>query len=142
MVQRFSSVVLVDARGWVLLQERDEFPAIDPEKWGFVGGHLEADEDYLAGAYRELAEETGVRLDGGLELFGEFAVHHVHTDSDDRFRLFVMPTDLTDDDVECHEGRQIVFVDPDRVSDLDLTAAAAIALPQFLDSDLYGRMTT
>jgi len=28
---RFSSIVLVDARGWVLLQERDEFPAIDPE---------------------------------------------------------------------------------------------------------------
>ena len=64
------------------------------------------------GAYRELAEETGIRLDDGLELFGQFTVHHAHTDSDDEFRLFVMGTDLTDDDVECHEGRQIVFVDP------------------------------
>ena len=140
-MQRFSSVVLVDARGWVLLQERDQFPAIDPEKWGFVGGHLDPDEDYLAGAYRELAEETGLRLDGGLELFGQFGVHHVHTASDDQFRLFVMRTDVTDDDVECHEGRQIVFVDPASVPALDLTAAAAIALPQFLDSDLYRRMT-
>jgi 8-oxo-dGTP diphosphatase len=140
-VQRFSSVVLVDARGWVLLQERDEFPAIDPEKWGFVGGHLDEGEDYLAGAYRELAEETGIRLDAGLDLFGEFYVHHVHTGSDDQFRLFVMRTDLTDDDVECHEGRQIVFVDPAGVGALDLTAAAAIALPRFLDSDLYRKMT-
>ena len=64
-MQRFASVVLVDSRGWVLLQERDEHPAIDPEKWGFVGGHLDAGEDFLAGAYRELAEETGIRLDEG-----------------------------------------------------------------------------
>ena len=139
-VQRFSSVVLVDARGWVLLQERDEFPAIDPEKWGFVGGHLDPGEDYLAGAYRELAEETGIRLADGLELFGQFTVHHAHTGSDDEFQLFVMGTDLTDDDVECHEGRQIVFVDPPRIGDLDLTAAAEIALQRFLESEHYRRI--
>jgi 8-oxo-dGTP diphosphatase len=140
-VQRFSSVVLVDARGWVLLQERDEYPAIDPDKWGFVGGHLDEGEEFLAGGYRELAEETGIRLQEGLQLFGQFTVHHEHTDSDDEFQLFAMRADLSDDDVECHEGRQIVFVDPDRVPGLDLTAAAAIALPRFLDSDLYRRMT-
>jgi 8-oxo-dGTP diphosphatase len=140
-VQRFSSVVLVDSRGWVLLQERDEHPAIDPEKWGFVGGHLDPGEDFLAGAYRELAEETGIRLADGLELFGQFTVHHRHTGSDDEFRLFVMRADLTDDDVECNEGRQIVFVDPAVVSGLDLTAAAEIALPRFLESEAYSRMT-
>ena len=68
-------------------------------------------------------------------------MHHDHTDSDDEFRLFVMRTDLTDDDVECHEGRQIVFVDPDRVPELDLTAAAVIALGRFLRSESYRRMT-
>lgn len=140
-VQRFSSIVLVDGRGWVLLQERDEHPAIDPDKWGFVGGHLDPGEDYVAGAYRELAEETGLHLGGGLELFGEFTVFHVHSGTDDRFQLFVMRTDLTDADVECHEGRQIVFVDPERVGELDLTAAARIALGQFLDSALYASMS-
>jgi 8-oxo-dGTP pyrophosphatase MutT (NUDIX family) len=139
-VQRFSSVVLVDARGWILLQERDEHPAIDPDKWGFVGGHLDPGEDYLAGAYRELEEETAIRLDGGLELYGRFTVHHEHSDSDDEFALFVMGTHRTDADVECHEGRQIVFVDPDRVGELDLTAAARIALRQLLDSDHYRRI--
>jgi 8-oxo-dGTP pyrophosphatase MutT (NUDIX family) len=140
-MQRFSSIVLVDERGWVLLQERDELPAIDPGKWGFVGGHLDDGEDYLAGAYRELEEETGLRLDGGLELFGEFSVFHEHSRTDDEFRLFVSRTRLTDADLECHEGRQIVFVEPDRARGLDLTAAARIALPRFLDSDTYAAMT-
>ncbi len=140
-MQRFASVVLVDPRGWVLLQERDEHPAIDPEKWGFVGGHVDPGEDYLAAAYRELAEETGIDLDDGLELFGEFSVHHTHSDSDDEFRLYVMATDLTDADIECHEGRQIVFVDPDTVPGLDLTAAANVALGEFLGSDAYSRLT-
>ena len=139
-MQRFSSVVLVDARGWLLLQERDEHPAIDPNKWGFVGGHLDPGEDFLVGAYRELEEETAIRLDGGLELFGRFTVHHEHSDSDDELALFVMGTELTDGDVECHEGRQIVFVDPRRVGELDLTAAARTALPQLLDSDHYRRI--
>ena len=31
--QRFANVVLVDERGWILLQERDEHPVIDPDKW-------------------------------------------------------------------------------------------------------------
>jgi 8-oxo-dGTP pyrophosphatase MutT (NUDIX family) len=103
-----------------------------------VGGHLDDGEDYLAGAYRELEEETGVRLAGGLELFGEYAV--THAGAEDRFRLYVMPTDLRDADIECREGRQIVFVEPTRARDLDLTAAARIGLPAFLDSDAYAAM--
>ena len=137
---RFSSIVLVDARGWVLMQERDEFPPIDPEKWGFCGGHLEDGEDYLTGAYRELAEETGLHLDGGLELFGQFTVFHEHSGSDDDFQLFAMRVELTDDDVECHEGRQILFVEPGRALELDLTAAATVALPAFLGSEVYARL--
>ena len=52
MSHLFAGIVLVDRGGRILLQERDEFPAIDPEKWGFVGGHLEDGEDYRVGAYR------------------------------------------------------------------------------------------
>ena len=143
---RFSSIVLVDDRGWILLQERDEFPVIDPEKWGFVGGHLDEGEDYLAGAYRELEEETGLHLEDGLELFSPFTVFHEHSHehraSEDDFHLYVMRTTLTDDDLECHEGRQIVFVDPATLADLDLTAAARLALPVFLGSDRYVAMTS
>ena len=58
--RRFSGVVLVDRRGWVLLQERDEHARIDPDCWGLVGGHVDPGEDVEAAAYRELAEETEI----------------------------------------------------------------------------------
>jgi 8-oxo-dGTP diphosphatase len=137
---RFSSVVLVDRRGWVLLQERDEHPEIDPERWGYCGGHLEEGEDFETGAYRELAEETGLVLDGGLRLFGEFTVFHEHSRTVDPYRVFVMATDLTDDDLDCFEGRQIVFVDPATIGDLPLTRAAAQSLPVLLASEAYEEM--
>ena len=140
-MHRFASVVLVDRRGRLLLQERDEHPVIDPEKWGFPGGRVEAGEDYETAAHRELEEETGVRVDR-LELFGEFEVFHEHSASTDRFGLFAASVDLGEGEVECHEGRQMVFVDPGVARGLDLTAAARIALPAFLDSDLYRRMAS
>ena len=133
----FSSIVLVDPRGWVLLQERDEHPVIDPECWGFPGGSVEEGESFEAAAYRELEEETGVRLDGSLSLFGEFTVFHESCGSDDTFQLWSGPTTLGDADIDCQEGRQIVFVAPDVALGLDLTAAARIALPEFLSSDTY-----
>ncbi|MGI9157509.1 MAG: NUDIX domain-containing protein [Marmoricola sp.] len=135
-MQRFSSIVLVDGRGWLLLQERDEHPVIDPEKWGFVGGGVEPGEDYETAAYRELAEETGVELTGGLRLLDTFGVFHTHSQSDDEFSLWLMRIDLTDAEIVLGEGRRIVFVDPGTARSLDLTAAAKIALPVILDSDL------
>jgi 8-oxo-dGTP diphosphatase len=109
-----------------------------------VGGHLDPGEDYEAGAYRELEEETGVRLPAGrLRMFGEFSVFHEHSRTLDPFRVFVARTDLTDAVIECHEGRQIVFVDPGRIrrGELDLTEAAKIALPLFLASEDYASMS-
>ncbi len=140
-VHRFSGVLLVDRRGWVLLQERDEFPVIDPDRWGLVGGHIEDGEDFETGAYRELEEETGVRLPPGeLTLWREVDVFHEAYDSLDRMHVYVAPTDLTDADIVVGEGRRIVFVDPGVAPGLDLTAAAALIVPAFLDSDLYRRM--
>src|SRR5688572_20897490 len=70
--RRFAGVILVDRRGWILLQERDEHPRIDPEKWGLAGGHVEPGEDFEPAAHRELEEETGVRLPAsGMRLFRE-----------------------------------------------------------------------
>ena len=137
----YSSVALVDRRGWLLLQERDEHPVIDPEKWGFPGGGVEDGETYEDAAYRELAEETGVRLEGGLELFGEF-VCRCGKCGDCPFAVYAVSVDLTDDDIECHEGRQICFVDPGELGSLELTASATVALRGFLDSDHYRRLAS
>jgi 8-oxo-dGTP pyrophosphatase MutT (NUDIX family) len=136
--QAFGCVILVDAAGRVLLQERDEHAPIDPERWGLAGGHLEPGEDPEAGAYREVEEETGVRLDPGtLEPFDVLDVFHPTYGSVDRVHVFVGRVDLTDDDIGCREGRQIVFVEPHRARQLDLSMTGVIAVPAFLDSAQY-----
>jgi 8-oxo-dGTP diphosphatase len=141
-LKQFAGVILVDRRGWILLQERDEFPAIDPEKWGLVGGHVEPGEDVEAAAHRELLEETGVRLPAdALEPWRAIEVFHEAYGSDDRMHVFAAPTRLTGADIVCGEGRQIVFVEPGSARALDLTASASIAVPGFLDSALYASMT-
>jgi len=138
----FANVVLVDPDGRILLQERDEHPSIDPEKWGLSGGHVEPGEDFETAAYRELEEETGVRLaPGSLELFGEFVVDHRHSHGTwDVNQVFTAATHLTDADIECHEGRRIVFVEPGVARGLDLTSAASDIVPAFLDSPTHARL--
>ena len=140
-MHRFACVVLVDPHGRLLLQERDEHPVIDPEKWGMCGGHLEPGEDPLTGAVRELEEETGVLLaPGDLTLVEVATVFHAAYDSHDELSLYAAAVDLTDDDVVCGEGRQIVFVEAERVLDLDLTGSARQVLPGFLSGPVYSRL--
>lgn len=140
-MHRFACVVLVDRHGRLLLQERDEHPVIDPEKWGMCGGHLEPGEDPLTGAVRELEEETGVVLaPGDLTLVEVATVFHAAYDSHDELSFYAAAVDLTDDDVVCGEGRQIVFVEAGRVLDLDLTGSARQVLPGFLSGPVYSRL--
>ena len=138
----FAGVILVDRRGWILLQERDEHPRIDPECWGLSGGHLEDGEEPLTGALRELEEETGVRLPpAALQEVGAFATDHRDSYGTwDRMWVYAAAVDLTDDDIDCREGRQIVFVDPATTSDLRVTKGAEAVIPAFLRSDLYATM--
>ena len=137
----FGCVLLVDGAGRVLLQERDEHAPIDPDRWGLAGGHLEPGESPEAGAYREVEEETGVRLSPGtLTHFSTLQVFHPTYGSVDDVHVFVGRVDLTDDDIDCREGRQIVFVEPGRARRLDLTMSAVLVVPSFLDSPQYAAL--
>lgn len=138
----FAGVILVDRRGWVLLQERDEHPRIDPDCWGLSGGHLEPGETPAEGALRELEEETGVRLDpADLHEVGAFATdHRASYGTWDRMWVYAAAVDLIDADIDCREGRQIVFVDPATTPGLRLTKGAEAIVPAFLRSDLYASM--
>ncbi|KQV70081.1 hypothetical protein ASC64_08520 [Nocardioides sp. Root122] len=138
----FAGVVLVDRRGWILLQERDEHARVDPEVWGLSGGHLEPGETPDEGALRELEEETGVRLDHGqLREVGAFANDHRESYGTwDRMWVYAAACDLTDADIDCREGRQIVFVDPEVARGLPLTKGAEAIVPAFLRSDVYASM--
>jgi 8-oxo-dGTP pyrophosphatase MutT (NUDIX family) len=137
-VHRFASVLLVDPRGWVLLQERDEHALIDPERWGLAGGHVEEGETFESAAYRELAEETGIELARGtLGCWRQLEVFHEAYGTVDEVQVWVGATRLTDADIVVGEGRQIVFVEPERARGLELTVAAERIVPELLDSDTY-----
>ncbi|WP_157682755.1 NUDIX domain-containing protein [Nocardioides scoriae] len=131
---RIAVVFLVDPRGWVLLQHRDEHAPRAADQWGIVGGHVEDGEDFDAAVHRELLEETGVRADLQLWRAQEFRYTDGHTSS---YQVYAGRVDLTDDDIVLGEGRAIVFVDPSQVTALDLAESCAWFLPQFLAGDLY-----
>jgi len=142
---RIVSVILVDRRGWLLLQERDEHAPVAPDQWGLVGGHVEDGESWTEALDRELAEETGLAVDG-LELWFDEVVQHspkVSSHLADRWQIYVAQVDVNDDHIVVGEGRQIVLVDPERLraGELDLAIASAVVLPRFLESDTYSRLT-
>lgn len=141
-MKRFSVILLVDPQGRVLLQERDEHAPISPDTWGMVGGHVEDGEEFEPAAYRELEEETGVRLPpGGLRLWRAEQFGYVGAAAPNRYTLWVAPTTLTDADIVVGEGRQIVFVRPEALGGLALSESAAHFLPAFLKSPVYADLT-
>ena len=134
-------VFLVDGRGHVLLQHRDEHAPRAANQWGMVGGHVEPGEDFDDAVLRELLEETGVRSDHEVvrlwrsEDFTYSDGHHNH------YEVYAGTVDLTDDDIVVGEGRAIVFLDPATTGDLDLAESTAHFLPLFLASDHYRELT-
>ena len=139
---RLAVVVLVDPQGRLLLQERDEHAPIAPDQWGMVGGHVEDGEECEPAAYRELEEETGIRLaPGGLRLWRDEQFGYVGSAAPNRYTIWVAPTTLTDADIVVGEGRQIVFVQPKALGGLALSESAAHFLPAFLASPDYADLT-
>lgn len=121
------------------MQEKDENAPRGANQWGAPGGHVEDGEDFETAAYREIAEETGLELAPGslrLWLDDEFS----YVDNVARYEFWTAAVTWTDDDIVVGEGRQIVFVDPERIPGLDLWPSAAHFLPQFLGSSAYAAL--
>lgn len=137
---RIAVVLLVDRRGHLLLQHRDQHAPRAADRWGLVGGHVEPGEDFDTAVHRELLEETGIATGpGDLVLWQdtEFAYSDGHRS---HYRVYAGAVDLTDDDIVLGEGRAIVFVAPGDVAALDQAESCAHFVPRFLDSELYRRL--
>ena len=102
-------LVLVDHRGWILLQLRDENGTY-PHHWATVGGAVEKGESLEGAIRREVEEETGYKLSGPLGI-GAGATLAL---PDGQFRsvtVFFARYDAVQP-IRCLEGLQITFVDP------------------------------
>jgi 8-oxo-dGTP diphosphatase len=137
---RIAVVFLVDPRGHVLLQHRDEHAPRAADQWGMVGGHVEPGEEFDVAIHREIFEETGISTaPGDLVLWqeAEFSYTDGHQSS---YRVYAGRVDLTDADIVLGEGRAIVFVEPGDTGSLDKAESCAHFLPLFLASDTYRRL--
>ena len=93
---------------------------------------------------RELAEETGLRLAPGVLSVWYDGDHTPETKARpglrNHWQIWAGRADLTDADIVLGEGRQIVFVDPARLDELDLADTTADFLPRFLASQEYAAL--
>ena len=134
-------VFLVDRAGRVLLQHRDESASVSPNQWSMPGGGIELGEDAETAARRELLEETGLEVDGPLELFWSgLRPSSSHPGMATHWHIYCARTDARQEDVVVGEGRAMVFTPPEKVAALDLAFSASFFAPLFLASEQYRRL--
>jgi len=99
-MHRFAAVAVIDPHGRLLMQERGRDALHEPGRWGYPGGDLEAGEDFVSAAVRELEEETGLVVDAArLDSLGVRRFRSASCGEDDEFELFAVRLSVTDDDV-------------------------------------------
>jgi 8-oxo-dGTP pyrophosphatase MutT (NUDIX family) len=145
-----AGVILVDPDGAVLMQLRDDDPAIMfPNHWGLTGGASQDGETPEQTARREVAEETGLVL-GHIEPFRAYYFSETgarsgakRTPSKARadYELYVYhaPCATPAAEMECGEGRELRFFAPDAFASLDVAYNHRDVLTDFFASSAYAR---
>jgi 8-oxo-dGTP diphosphatase len=112
----------------VLLMKRGPHKRVFPNRYNGLGGHIERDEDPLNGARREVAEESGLKVDR-LELR---AVYNIDAGEATGIMLFVFIGQSESRELAaCDEGT-LHWIPQEQVSQLDLVEDLPIILPRVL----------
>ncbi len=139
---------MVDPRGRVLMQLRDDDPKIMfPGCWGLTGGSGNAGETPAETARREVHEETGLAL-GKIEAFRAYYFNEgagppggkraaARRAADYELYLFHAPCAVPVEEMVCGEGRELRFFAPDELDALDIAYNHREALADFFASPAY-----
>lgn len=129
-----TAVMLVDRRGWLLMQLRDANAPNFPHVWGLPGGHCEDGERPSQAAPRELWEEAMLIADDGLRLF-----EYQELPEFGRAKYYYCgATSAGQSDVVLGEGAAMLFISPHDVFDgRRYTPGTKEVLDRFLASSEY-----
>jgi RNA polymerase-binding transcription factor len=134
-------VLLVDPRGHLLLQLRDDAAPISPNTWSMVGGHVEPGEDAETAARRELLEESALVPAGPLWQLFDGVQPSSRGVGVTHWSIYTASTTARDAEIVVGEGADITFVAPADVAGLTLAPSAARNVPAFLSSTAYRLIT-
>ena len=132
-----SAVILFDAAGRVLLQQRDD--DIGPAgygRWTVPGGGREGDEDPRTTALREMEEETGLRLER-LRFFAEFTWETIPGLFASRLHLFFADDEVDETTIQVNEGLDFRFWSPEETAALPMNPPQRELLRRFFAHDKY-----
>jgi 8-oxo-dGTP diphosphatase len=112
----------------VLLMKRGPHRRVFPNRFNGLGGHVERGEDVLAGARREIFEESGLRI-AELQLC---AVANVDAGSPSGILLFVFTGFSDTREVKATNEGTLHWIPIARIGELDLVEDLPLLLPRVL----------
>lgn len=135
-----SKVIIFNIQGKLILQDRDVNSTIqEPGKISLFGGGVEAGEDYITGAIRELKEEIGVDVRES-ELHYAFS-KKIKGRNTMNVHYFLLSTPLDMDELTIYEGRGIL-IDPQQLVFYPLTPLLGSVVYEILNDNFLPIQST